>query len=336
MTSGRLLMVLVLQLLFTVLGVAGQHPTRPRAPGVAFELTPDYGVAAIHLKGGTFVPIARVQGSPAYQAFMRKKSASAKAEDSTLCRLLAPALDRLPSAFGIDIDTCRDADVVSTKALLATLKTAVESYLGTNICFASLSLDDIGDQHQIDVAQEALQALHLRQVLPTVRGDKPVVVAHKPDASPGLDETPSIILALDYSLHWFNVGLYTSSEGYVDPVDPLVSGRKIDEEHQLDALRDALRYLFDHPPPEVNLVKDIRHLVVYGDDSNNSALHDLLAEVLDADLVRDARVSSSVFDGPSYTAAVMYETMDTVDFEMDVRSPSCQRRSKLYGDHSEL
>jgi hypothetical protein len=79
-------------------------------------------------------------------------------------------------------------------------------------------------------------------------------------------------------------------------------------------------------------------LVVYGDDAKNSALQLLLEELLDADLVRHARISSSVYDGASNLAHVTYENMDTVDFEMNVKSAfGCQWRSKLYGrDHSEL
>ena len=41
--TPKLLLLFVSHLLTTALNVAAQHPTRPRAPGVAFELTPNYG-----------------------------------------------------------------------------------------------------------------------------------------------------------------------------------------------------------------------------------------------------------------------------------------------------
>jgi hypothetical protein len=127
---------------------------------------------------------------------------------------------------------CRDAEIASTKALLSSLKTAVESYLGTNICFASLSLDDVLEQHKVDVAQDALQALSLRQVLPTVQAAKQAVLAQRPDTSPTFDQEPWYILAVDHSLHWFNVGLYTTSEDIVDPVGSTVGGRIFDNGNQ--------------------------------------------------------------------------------------------------------
>ena len=136
---------------------------------------------------------------------MRKNTTSPTTEDSAFCRLFSPALNRLPSASGVDVDICRHADVTSTKVLLATLKTAVESYLGTNICFATLSIDDVED-HELSVVQEALQSVGLRQVLPTIQAAKYVVLAHKPNTLPRSDEEPWIILAVDYSLHWYNVG----------------------------------------------------------------------------------------------------------------------------------
>jgi hypothetical protein len=81
---------------------------------------------------------------------------------------------------------------------MSTLKTAIESYLGTNICFAALSLDD-SKSYEASVAQETLQALGLRQVLSTVRAAGSVVRTHKPITLPGLDDKPWVVLVVDYS-----------------------------------------------------------------------------------------------------------------------------------------
>ncbi|KAF1957719.1 hypothetical protein CC80DRAFT_491094 [Byssothecium circinans] len=332
------MLLLFAHLLTAALGVAAQYPARPRAPGVAFRLTPDYGIAVIYFNDGTTVPVAQVHGSRQYRVFMRNNTASASTEDSMLCRFLPPALERLPPAFRPDLDICRGTDFTSTKALLATLKSAVESYLGTNICFAGLSLDGV-EEHTRDIAQEALQALGLRQVIPTVQPARYAVHANRPDSEPAYDEDPWVVLAVDYSFHWFDVGVYTIDEiGLVLPVHSTVRGPRIGEENQLDALRDTLNSLFANPPPDFNLPAQFRYLVVYGDDAKNETLHHMLKDILGSDLVRDARVSSSVFDGMAFMAHVVHEHMDTIDFETQVESAfGCKWRSKLYPkDESEL
>ncbi|KAH7380169.1 hypothetical protein BKA66DRAFT_560326 [Pyrenochaeta sp. MPI-SDFR-AT-0127] len=328
-----MLITFVLHLFTIVVGVAAQHPIRPRAPGVAFRLTPDYGIASIYLKDGTSVPVAQVQGSPEYQAFMRKPRAPAPKEDTTLCQLLAPGLHLLTPLFGSVTSVCRNSNIGSTLGVMQNLKTAVEAYLGTNICFAALSLDVVED-HKIDVAQEALQALGLRQVLPTAQAAKSVVLAHRPDTTPKFDEEPWVVLAIDYSTHWYNVGLLTMGEaGIVDPVPDFTSGPKIDEEYQLDAIEHSLSHILANPPSGVYLPERIHQLVVYGDDAKNESLRNLLTKMLNTDLVRDARVSSSIFDGTNFTAHAAHVHMDTVDFEMNVKPAwGCQWRSSFYSD----
>tara|TARA_R110002003_G_scaffold63_17_gene5938 strand:- start:125 stop:1006 length:882 start_codon:yes stop_codon:yes gene_type:complete len=284
----------------------------------------------MYLHDGTYVPVARIQGSPECQAFMRKTTGSSSTEDSTLCQWLSPTIGRLPLALGLAVDICLRKDVATIKTLLAALNSAVESYLGTNICFASLSLD-VATEKKIEVAEEALNALGLTRVLPTIQSAKHVILAHRPATVPEPDEE-WIVLAVDFSIRWYNIGLYAIEQlGIVDPVDDFVRGPRIDEDNQLDALRDTLSHLIANPPPNVRLPEQIHHLVVYGDDSENETFHNLLAELLGADLVRDARVSNSVFDGPKVSAYVVHENMDTVDFEMNVKSAfGCQWRSKLY------
>ncbi|ORX96835.1 hypothetical protein BCR34DRAFT_578346 [Clohesyomyces aquaticus] len=272
---------------------------------------------------------------------MRKDDTSAPTESSTICQLLAPALDRLPAAITSNIDICRNADVSYTKALLAFLKSATESYLGTNICYAAINLDDVS-KHKASVALEALGALGLHQVLSIIQTSLSFVLAHKPRTAPAFDEEPWPVLAIDYSVHWFAVGLYTIGEdGIVDPVEGYVGGPRIDEEDQLGALRDTLSHLFAHPPADIRLPGGLRHLVVYGDDANNEEFRRILAEALVneqlpvqhiRDLLRDASVSSSVFDGPASTAYYAHVHMDTSDFERVPSAFGCKWRSKLYSE----
>ena len=278
---------------------------------------------------------------------MRKNNTSTSTKASTFCQLLSPVLDQLPSVITSAIDTCRNADVIHTKTLLATLKFATELYLGTNICYAALSLDDVSE-HKANVAQEALSALGLHQVLPTIQASKSFVLAHRPKAAPTFEEKPWAVLAIDYSVNWFNVGLYTIGEdGIVDPVEGYVGDPRIDEDNQLDALRDTLGQLFAHPPAETRLPEELRHLTVYGDDAKNHEFRRILAEALlkvgsptqhTHDLLRDANVSSSIFGGSVYMAYAAHVHMDTVDFEMYAPFAfGCKWRSKLYSeDRTEL
>jgi hypothetical protein len=73
---------------------------------------------------------------------------------------------------------------------------------------------------------------------------------------------------------------------------------------------------------------------VYGDDAKNATLYRLLRTILDEDLVRDARVARSVFDGVAEMAYNAHLTMDDVDLEMREQAAwGCKWRSRLYGKH---
>ncbi|CAI6341998.1 unnamed protein product [Periconia digitata] len=324
-----------------IIGAIAQNTYSSDPPGIAFRLTPYYGIAVIHFENKTSIPVARIHGSPDYQAFMaRTPDTQSSGEVSALCRLL-PALNHLTYPLNSTIDMCTNADVIHTKALLASLKAATESYLGTNICYAILSLDD-PSTHKAHVAQQALGALGLYQASRIVSTSKQFVVAYSPKTQPAFEEEPWPVLAVDYSAHWFNIGLYTIGEmGIVSSVEGFdVSSPRIDEEDQPGALRDALRHLFDHPPIGMELPRQLRHLILYGDDVYNPVLRDILTEVMRdgetmtphaRDLLRDANVSSSVFDGPANTARLAYVITNGVDFYLNAPSaPGCKWRSKLY------
>lgn len=285
---------------------------------------------------------------------MRNKTTSTPYEPSTLCRWLSPALDVLPSALGLDVNICRHPDVNSVKTLLGTLKRAVESYLGTNFCYAALSFDHerFGKSwdektYEESVVQEALEALGVSRVLGFPQAAKCEILAREPTEHDDVDAPgfvfpePRYVLAIDYSLHWFNVGMYIIDElGIVDPVEGTVGGPKIEMDNQLQALKESLEQLFGGPPPELNLPKDINQLLVYGDDAQNEPLHHLLESFLGADLVRNANISTSVFDSVFFRARDAHYYMKQVQFEDRVVPPrfGCMWRSKLYRrpGHSEL
>ncbi|KAH4059682.1 hypothetical protein HBI24_124450 [Parastagonospora nodorum] len=323
-------------LVAAVVRVAAHHPPRPRAPGVAFGLTPDYGTAVIHLKNGTTIPIAQVQGSAEYQAFMRVNT-TAPADESSLCKWFAPTLDRLPSALGLNVDICRSPDLISTKALISSLKLSVESHLGTNICFASLVLDD-PTSPQARIAEQALELSGLRQVMPTVRRAKEVLYDLESDQAPAFDEEPWTVLVLEYDAHWYSFGLYTIEEdGIVSYLEDPIHGPRISIDGQMDSLKKEIKESLASLPPSVERP---RQLFMYGEQADNVELLDFLAENLGSDLVKERRADTSVYAGMGYMARAAHERMDDVQFETRDQSQGawmCKWRSKLYKeDHEEL
>lgn len=289
-------------------------------------------LASIYLKDGTSVPVAQVQGTPEYQAFMRKPLHAAWRNKSTfLCQYLNPALDHLIPLFGSTISVCRSPKIESTLSVMHSLKTAVEAYLGTNICYAKLTME-ISGQAKKEIAQETLQALGLRELPPATQTVRMVLYEYNSDmrAPPGYEE-PLIILAIDHSKHWYYIGLFEIGEsGIVDPIEGFSpTGPTIDKEQQLEALGQSLRRMIANPPDGIHdLPKQIHQIMIYGDDTKNESLHGLLESILSTDLVQSARVSDNIFDGTNYAARMAYAHMDTINYE---KPPwGCRLRSSLY------
>jgi hypothetical protein len=288
----------------------------------------------VHFKNGTTIPIVQVQGSPEYQALMRRATAVPLTEESALCQWISPALDRLPAVFGLDINLCRSPDLTSTMALMSFLKAAVETRLGTNFCFAALSMDD-PSSHQARVAKQALEHLGLRQALTAERRAKNVIRTLGPDSAPAFDEEPWVVLTVDYDSHWFNIGLYAIAEdGIIEvPIEEFVHGPKIDVEDQLEAAKQELQHM---------LLKSghIQYVFIYGEQRENPEFLNFLTETLGSELVNDARVDSSVWTSTSYVAEAVHIRMDDIQFEMNPSNNAafgCKWRSKLYRNgHEEL
>ncbi|KAF1828327.1 hypothetical protein BDW02DRAFT_246732 [Decorospora gaudefroyi] len=264
---------------------------------------------------------------------MRRTTAGPATEANALCRWVIPVLDRLPAALGLDVPFCRSADLTSTKALMSSLKTAVESRLGTNFCFAALSVDD-PSSHQSRLAEQALEQIGLRQIMVVGRRAKNVIRVFGPDSAPAYDEEPWLVLAVDYDTHWYNIGLYEIGEGgIVSPIEDFVHGPRFDEENRLEAATDELQNI-------LSKMGHVKHIFLYGNQRENRELLDLLAHTLGSELVNNARVDGSVWTSTSYMAEAAHVRMDDIQFEMDPASNGafgCKWRSKLYRDgHEEL
>jgi hypothetical protein len=264
---------------------------------------------------------------------MRRATAGPPTEVSALCQWVTPLLDRLPAALGLDMTSCRSTDLTSTKILMSSLRTAVESRLGTNFCFAALSVDD-PLSHQSRLAEQALEQIGLRQIMPAGRRAKNVIRVFGPDNAPAYNEDPWLVLAMDYDTHWYNIGLYEiGEEGIVSPIEGFVYGPRFDVENQLGAAKEELQNI-------LSKTGHVQHIFLYGKQRENLELLDLLAETLGPELVNDARVDGSIWTSTSYMAETAHVRMDDIQFEMDPASNGvfgCKWRSKLYRDgHGEL
>lgn len=257
----------------------------------------------------------------------------APTEQTGMCQWVSPVLDFLPSGFVSKLPACRGDNLEGTKSLLAALKVAVESHLGANICFASLSVDDIEGTKSV-VIQRALHSIGLRQVMPTVLPAKLIAYGSRPSVAPEYDEKPWLVLAVDYSHRWYNVGLYTVGEkGIIDPVDGFIDQPTIDKQDQIASLRDSLNQMISDPPALYDIPQELRYVMIYGDDANSSALHAQLADILDPDLLRNSKVSKSIHDATHILSRNSHTFMDTADFEMSNKAAfGCKWRSRLYFD----
>ncbi|KAF2196785.1 hypothetical protein GQ43DRAFT_466917 [Delitschia confertaspora ATCC 74209] len=327
------LLMFILLLLTTALGVAAYYPDCCHGvPGVAFGLTPDYGVASIYFKNGTSVPVAQIQGCPGYQAFMRNHTASTAAETSPL--------DRAQDSGGI---------VTWNQHLLRRDHfTGVEDYRADTKDYRP------GIQgYRPEVVQETLHAIGLRQAkgwaLPA--GKLTVSEIMKNEI---LQDEEQVILAVDYSSHGFSLGLYIMDElGIVDtlkeeyhPRIGSVKGARENEPGDLGALKDALQVLLGSKPLagyKLPVPLQIQHLIVYGDLARGDALRYILTAVLEAGLVENARISHSLFAGTASMAKMAYHDMWWINSGFNtghrIRDAAfgCRWRSKLYRKgHDEL
>lgn len=264
---------------------------------------------------------------------MRKRTVPAPTEQPVLCQWLSPILDFLPSNYVSKLPACRSDDLEGTKPMLSALTEAVESHLRANICFASLSVDDVEGTKRV-VIQKALRSIGLRQVMPTVSPAKLVAFEARPSVAPESDEKPWLVLAIDYSHRWYNVGLYTIGEnGVVDPVEGYVDQPTIDEQDQEASLRQNLDRIISSPPADYRMPQDLRHVMVYGDDAKSSALRAQLADVLDSGLLQASHISNSIYDAPRILSRNSHTFMDTADFETSNKAAfGCKWRSRLYFD----
>ncbi|KAL1612197.1 hypothetical protein SLS60_000421 [Paraconiothyrium brasiliense] len=308
-------------------------------------------VASIYFQNGTTVDIARIAGPYPYQFFMANASSLSQDRPNTyFCNAFSSLQYGLP---GLNLPTptnCLSPAVLAVRPLLSSLKEAVESYYGTNICFASILLDDAPFGLCQSTAGAALRSIGLTpvEIHPDHRAlsatnlyvrSKMPLMAPSPDSL--RDEEPLTVLALNYEPSSFNTALFLVEDELVWPVRSTITSPTVmtnsNSLAQLSALQSGLRHLIANPPYDdlfdFASPLHIDRLVLFGGSVHDTSLHSLLLNVLGANLTEEAYVDDSPFTAARAAAERALEVMQDPYFQMKDRGwwPfACQCRSGLY------
>ncbi|KAL6710653.1 hypothetical protein ACN47E_007710 [Coniothyrium glycines] len=347
--SSKLRLLITLLLLCTS---TAYYDARPQASGIAFRLTPTHGIAAIHLKDGTSIPVARIHGSSAYQSFMRNNIFPTPDTSSTKYDHPSQAFTPFPSSLTRYPPINQTVDIAATKVLLTALKTSVEAYLGDTICYAALSLDYRTDctfhgpneevLYTASIVQTALESLGISQLprLHIFHAGRAEVRALLPapqyeNGAVWLGEKPEVILAVDYNSGWFNVGLYERDEGILDVVRDAAGNPVVGKHDQLGALKAAMEQLLSAEDlPQGVGTGWIDHLVISGEDARNRATHDVLGRISGAQMVSKAYVARSGYESVGEVALAAYQISNDIYCPQSntATAATCRRGSALYPD----
>ncbi|KAF4819089.1 hypothetical protein CGCSCA5_v004571 [Colletotrichum siamense] len=316
--------------------------SHPPVPGVGFSLTPDYGTAAIYFQNGSHVEVARIEGSPAYKSFMRKRDNTTSIVEgvpgiSLLRNAVCPPLQPL----GLSICE-RDPDFDSCQGLLRSLQSSVASYLGTTFCYAGVVVPDQTWQYQDYIINKAIKSVGLRLTHRVLSAAKLVMWANHIN-NPGTPHYQTqAVLSVDYSDSGLNVNLFADDEGVADVLrqvyDQQLGADRREQPGHLQAVKDLLTEvtkaplghdLYGHPMPD-----KIQRIVLYGDTVMDGGFLDILKAVVGEDVVNNAHSFEPVFAAAVGMATSSFESMNWLDFNVEPAF-GCRWRSRLYDAPSE-
>ncbi|SPO01669.1 uncharacterized protein DNG_04342 [Cephalotrichum gorgonifer] len=296
-------------------------------PGVAFSLTPNYGTAAIHYANGSTISVARVEGSRAYQDFMRREAAPVS---TTI-----PFCDYIPSALGpLALGMCAcpvREDTASVEALMRELRASVASSMGTDFCYADLVLPSRlqAPPYQKEVIVKALKNIGLVQPSEITR-DAGLAAIYANGLGGSFDGgvPPGLVLVVGYSHSGLSAQLFwRSPDGLVLSVredHSLGRGPHTDERapSRTAGLREVLQAVAEPPfgddPTYVDggdpLPTEIAHLVLHGDAVNDTAFREILRDALGPRLAEAAVARDPVFASAAFYAGWAYNQINDMAF----------------------
>ncbi|MBE3041097.1 hypothetical protein IMZ48_00615 [Candidatus Bathyarchaeota archaeon] len=286
-----------------------------------------YRTAAIHYDNGSTVSVARIEGSPAYQDFMRR--------DAALPPTARPLCDYIPPTLGtlLGICTCPvGEDTASVEAVMRELRASVASSMGTNFCHANLVLwsRDHATDYQKQVIQQALTNIGLIQPTDGVL-DGGSGAVHTNGVGSAYERTllRILVLAVDYSRYGLGAQLFwQDADGVVEWVrgdHRLGAG----PEEAAELLRAIAAPPFGDDPTYVGwsdpTPTEISKLVLYGDAilDYNDVFQAALGDVLGPRLVEDALAVDPVFAGTTWGARYAYERVNNWAFNRDPAFGCC-------------
>ncbi|RKU49557.1 hypothetical protein DL546_009237 [Coniochaeta pulveracea] len=293
-------------------------------PAVAFSLTADYGIAALHLTNHSSVTLAKIDGGVGYKAFMRREDALPP--DPWLCFLWRSCT--------------RKPDTDAAETMINVLKASAMQYFGTSFCFVDIAMPDATQgNYQREIFEAAVRTAGLRQPNPSQNAGLVAVLANDPTDV----ELPDgqIVLAIDYSRSSLNLDLVCDDAGVLDrrrhEYIPNIGADSPDPTH-LDAVDVAIRRILLQPFPdcpswERTGHKKINHIVLYGDAIDNEAFIQAIKNVLGTGLVARARVREPVFGVALSLAEASYRGQNSIDFKGEAAF-GCRWRSGLYAQNA--
>ncbi|KAK2760147.1 hypothetical protein CKAH01_16550 [Colletotrichum kahawae] len=336
---SRLYQVLLLILAATAAASPSSHPP---VPGVGFSLTPDYGTAAIYFQNGSYVEVARIEGSPAYKSFMRKSdNITSIAEDLPGISLLRNSV--CPPLQPLGLAICkRDPDFDSCQDLLRSLQSSVASYLGTTFCYAGVVVPDQTWQYQDYIINKAIKSIGLRLTHRVSSAALLVMWAnHINNPDRPHDETQAV-LSVDYSESGLNVYLFGEDQGVADLLrqvyDQQLGADRRERPGHLQAVEALLtevtnpplgRDFWGHSMPD-----KIQRVVLYGDAVMDGGFLDTLKAVVGVDMVDNTHSFKPVFAAAIGMATSSFERVNSLDFNVEPAF-GCRWRSRLYDATSE-
>ncbi|KAH7140203.1 hypothetical protein B0J13DRAFT_419480, partial [Dactylonectria estremocensis] len=288
-------------------------------PGVAFDLTPDYGTAAIYFQNSSYAKVAYVEGSATNKAFMRRNASQMPLKNNALCGMLPVSLAAHTLGF---CDMVASSDLDTTRTLLNTLKASVTAYLGTTFCFADVVVPDRRQAYQQDVIVKSLAAVGLRQSFCPSGADYRAVQANNIPESTDPSAEEQAILVVDYSNSGLRLLLFSDDHGIGDDLrrdyQPNLGAAHSGQPGHWEAIEMALRKIVEPPLGKSaigNQVPDrIEHLVLYGDAVPDAQLRRVLESVLDTRVARNAWITEPVFASAIGGARISFRKQAEVDF----------------------
>jgi hypothetical protein len=170
--------------------------------------------------------------------------------------------------------------------MLRTLKSAVEAFLDTDICYSDIVLPDPDTQiYQRDVISKAINTVGLRQSLQILRAGKLAVYANDRDSDSERECPEQVVLAIDFSGYGLNAVLFHDDYGVYDSIRQIY---KPDIGGDITSIINILRD-FVQPPFADDLPDHISWLVLYGTMSSDKQFLEGLREMLDAGVIDNAQ-----------------------------------------------